>query len=445
MRLKAAVLGSILFVAAACGGGTTGAPAEQASAVDNVTLSAPVSITLWHALTGDPQKGALEAAVKQFNDTVGKEKNITVTALVQGNYTQLGQKALGAIQAGALPDLIHAYESNVADYMKADVVLNLDPYVQSKKYGLDKTSQDDIYQGYYDTNRFKQFNNQLLSWPFTKSLAVTYQNEDLLKEVGKSPAKNWDEFEANVKAVAKKGADGKTTRYGWAVPLDASYFDAMVYSRGGKLMADDNKTVAWNGKEGLEVLKMVDRLIKDGSAYVPTGFTFQDDFGAGKLGYFMSSTSSLPFVKAAFKTPINWSVVNFPQSDPAKAKTVQFGANVAVLKTTPEKQLASWLFVKWFSETEQTASWATTSYYMPVRKSAAEKQTVKDFWAKNPQSKQAFDLIGVSSPEPNVRGQQDIRDVITEMMTKVTTGKATPEDAIKTAGDKANQILKDNQ
>jgi len=44
-----------------------------------------------------------------------------------------------------------------------------------------------------------------------------------------------------------------------------------------------------------------------------------------------------------------------------------------------------------------------------------------------------------------VRGQQDIRDVIFDMLTQVTTGKATPEDAIKAAGAKANQILKDQQ
>ncbi|MDO8563239.1 MAG: hypothetical protein Q7S25_05295 [Candidatus Limnocylindria bacterium] len=44
-----------------------------------------------------------------------------------------------------------------------------------------------------------------------------------------------------------------------------------------------------------------------------------------------------------------------------------------------------------------------------------------------------------------MRGQQDIRDILFDALTSVTTGKATPEDAIKTAGDKANAILKDNQ
>jgi ABC-type glycerol-3-phosphate transport system substrate-binding protein len=80
---------------------------------------------------------------------------------------------------------------------------------------------------------------------------------------------------------------------------------------------------------------------------------------------------------------------------------------------------------------------------MPVRKTAADSQTLKDYWAKVPQGKQGFDLIQYSSPEPNVRGQQDIRDVLLAAMTSVITGKATPEAAIKTAGDKANQILKD--
>ncbi len=447
MRLKAAVILSSLFVAAACGGGSPGGGGTTAqSAVDSVTLGGPVSITLWHALTSDPQKPAMEAMVKQFNDTVGKEKGITVTALNQGNYTQLGQKALGAIQAGALPDLIHAYESNVADYMKADVVVNLDPYVQSTKYGLDKASQDDIYKPYYDTNRFAQFGNQLLSFPFTKSMLVGYQNDDMLKAAGKATPKTWAEFEDAVKAITKKGPDGKTTQYGWTIPLSASTFNGWVYSRGGALMADDNKTVKWDGKEGLESLQLVDRMIKGGYAYVPKGFDHQNDFAASKVGFFQESTSTRPFLTAAMKTPINWSITQIPQTDPAKAKTVMYGANVAILKTTPEKQIASWLFIKWFTDTEQTAKWATQSFYMPVRKTAQQSQVVKDYFGKqDPQGKAAFENIATSVPEPNVRGQQDIRDVIFDMLTAVTTGKSTPEDAIKAAGAKANQILKDNQ
>src|SRR3954464_1477263 len=190
---KISVLAATLILIAACGGAAPAGGGSQAPAATteaDLDITAPVTITLWHALTSDPQKGALEAAVKKFNETNGK--GITVQAVVQGNYTQLYQKTLGAIQAGALPELAHAYESFVADYMKAAVVVDLGPYKDSKTNGLTKESQDDIYKGYYDTNTFPQYGNRLLSWPFTKSLAVMYVNNDILKEIGKPIPKTWD-------------------------------------------------------------------------------------------------------------------------------------------------------------------------------------------------------------------------------------------------------------
>jgi hypothetical protein len=45
-----------------------------------------------------------------------------------------------------------------------------------------------------------------------------------------------------------------------------------------------------------------------------------------------------------------------------------------------------------------------------------------------------------------VRGQQDIRTVIEDMLNAVVAGKVTDiPAAVKAAGVKANQILKDNQ
>src|SRR5919201_2413719 len=127
MRLKAAILATVMLDTAAC---SAAAPTPQQSTEADISLSGPVSITLWHALSG-PQQVALDAMVKKFNET--NQYKITVTALNQGNYTQLYQKTLGAIQAGALPELAHAYESFVADYMKADVVVDFGPYKDSAK------------------------------------------------------------------------------------------------------------------------------------------------------------------------------------------------------------------------------------------------------------------------------------------------------------------------
>ena len=448
---KLALLAVFGMIFAACGSGapsggggaTTGATQAPAATTEaDIDLTGPVNLTLWHALTSDPQKGALEAAVKKFNETNGK--GITVTPVVQGNYTQLYQKTLAAITANQLPELAHAYESFVADYQKAKVVVDLDPYVNSKKNGLDKASQDDIYKPYFDTNRFPQYNNQLLSFPFTKSLFVMYVNMDALKKVGiTSVPKTWSDFEDAVKKTTVKDASGKTTQYGWAQPIDASNWDAFIYSMGGKLLTDDNKTIAWD-KEALPVLQTLERLHKGGYAYVPTGFDWQNDFGAGKLAFTMGSTSSRPFLAQAMKGTVDWVAAPPPQADASKARTVMYGANIAVFKSDPQKQLASWYFIKWFSETQQTADWATKSFYMPVRKTAADDAALKQWWSsKDPQGKQSFDQIGISIPEPNVRGWQDVRDVIFNMWQSVVTGKATPDQALKDADTKSNQILKD--
>jgi ABC-type glycerol-3-phosphate transport system substrate-binding protein len=440
--MRAAILATLVLLTAACTEAAPGPPRQSTEA--DIALSGPVSITLWHALSG-PQQAALDAMVRKFNDTNGK--GIAVTALYQGNYTQLYAKTLAAIQAGTLPDLGHAYDSHVADYARAGVVVDLGPYKDSPKNGLTKQSQNDIYNGYYEANTFPQFGNKLLSWPFTKSVAVMYVNEDVLKEIGRPAPRTWDEFEATAKAATKRDSSGRTTRYGFGFNPDATYFDAQVVARGGKLMAADNKTIAWDGREGLAVLQMADRMSKDGTAYSPKGNDWQTDLAAGKLALYFSSSSLLPFVMdVANRSGARLSVVNLPQADPATAKTVQFGANVAIFKSTTDRQLASWLFIRWLSDTDQTAALAATSYFMPLRASAADTQVLKDYWARVPQGRQSFDLIKVSAPESNVRGQQEIRDVVIfNMVSDVISGRSTAELAITAAATKANQILKDAQ
>ncbi|MBA3376744.1 MAG: ABC transporter substrate-binding protein, partial [Actinobacteria bacterium] len=435
----------VLMVATACQGGTAPQGGAQNTEAD-IDLSGPVSVTLWHTQTGSNAK-ALQDMVDKFNSSNGK--GVTVVMEYQGGYTQLYQKTLGAIQAGALPEIAVGYESFVADYQKANVVLDLDPYVGSKKNGLAKESLDDIFKTYLDTNRFPQFENKLLSFPFTKSLLIMYQNDDVLKSAGQTSPRTWDEFEKAARAATQKGADGKVTRYGWAAPTSASTFNGWVLSRGGQLMSEDNKTVRWDGKEGVEAVKLFQKLLGEGVAYVPKGFDYQTDFGVGKVAFVQESSTGRPFFVSSFpkdKPAPNWTITGIPQTDPAKAKTVQYGANIIAFRSTPEKQLASWMFIKWFADGDQTADWAIKSSYMPVRKSAVDNAALKTYWAKDTQGKAAFDLSGTAVPEPNARGQQDIRTVIEDMLTAIATGKATDaEKAVKDAGVKANAILKENQ
>ncbi|NIO68469.1 MAG: ABC transporter substrate-binding protein, partial [Anaerolineae bacterium] len=52
-----------------------------------------------------------------------------------------------------------------------------------------------------------------------------------------------------------------------------------------------------------------------------------------------------------------WSIAPFPH-EAAKPIVGMYGPTLCVFKTTPQKQLAGWLFIKWFTEPEQAARWA---------------------------------------------------------------------------------------
>src|SRR5450759_5281670 len=71
-----------------------------------------VTVVFWHTQTGT-NLAVIQDMVNQFNTTVGAQKKITVKEEYQGNYTQLYQKNLAAIQANTPPDMAVAYESYI--------------------------------------------------------------------------------------------------------------------------------------------------------------------------------------------------------------------------------------------------------------------------------------------------------------------------------------------
>jgi multiple sugar transport system substrate-binding protein len=443
MRRALLVTAIAAILVGACGPGEQAAPAASTDA--DITLSGPVQVTLWHNQTGVLAKGFTDM-VADFNSTNGK--GITVKAEDQSggiSYTGIYQKMLGAIQAGATPEMVVAVENQVADYAKAGVILELDPYLNSKKNGLTKESIADIYKPYLESGKYPQYGNKTLSFPFIKSLEVLYRNDDLAKELGfTAPPKTWDEFEKQAKAALKTDASGKTTRWGVSA-FTIETFLGQVVNRGGSILKSDLSAVAFDGKEGLASLQLLERCVNEGWCYIPKSFDWQDRFAEGNLLYVGATSTSIGFIIDTLKgRPLNWSVVPWPDGGGA-GKQIQFGGEVAITKSTLEKQLAAWEFLKWFTDAKQTARWASLSGYMPLRASAANDQTLKDYWAKRPQSKQAFDLISQSVAGPSIRGYQEIRDAVSEMETKITTKKAKAEDALKDAATKANAVLKDNK
>ena len=406
------------------------------SAVDNVTLSSPVTITFWHTLTG----GTAENLTKIITEFQAKNPNIKIDAQYQGNYTELFKKTTAAINGGGLPDMATAYESFVSEYQAANVVLPLDDYVNSSKYGLSAQDLQDFYPVYIAGNQYAEYNNQMLTFPFSKSALVMYYNADKLKEAGLTPPKTWDEF---VSSCKKFTGDVK----GYAINVDASTFNGAVYSNGGKLINDDQKGWAFNGPAGIKFMRDVADMVQSGCAYqISKANDDQAAFGEGKVVFTLGTTSGLAFYKSAVDkgAKFNWSVAMLPQGGAPTPQTVSYGGNVTIFKTTPEKQLAAWQFVKYFASTDVSAQWSTATGYLPVRKSSAETQVVKDQFTKLPAYQVAVNEVQqYARPETSVKGTQDTRTFIADAWTAIIGDpKADPKKLLDDAVQKANEALK---
>src|SRR5207244_2100553 len=101
-----------------------------------------------------------------------------------------------------------------------------------------------------------------------------------------------------------------------------------------------------------------------------------------------------------------------------------FGGNVSIFKTTSEKQLASWLFIRWLSAKEQTIRWNLdgSNGYFPLRLSALADPTAKKFFDDNPHFAAAFEASKYSKVEPSNKGWQEVRTFVDEAVTGIITG-----------------------
>ena len=457
---RAALLGAGAWlgscaIAAACG--PAGEPGQRPASVA-VKFDQPVTIAFWHPQSGSNGR-ALQELVDKFNAT--NDKQITVKAEYQQSYTELHQKNLVALSAGTPTDVSVAYENMVAEYMRGNACVDFDDYVRVKDntLGLSKESLDDIFPSYLEGLRFPQYGNKLLSFPFTKSLTVMYVNEEVLQRANvRGIPRTWDEFAAAVQQASRGdstfivgpelgAADASRMRtYGWGNYPSASTINAWAYSRGGTMLTADGKQVRFTEAPYLESFQLTEDAFKRQHAYNPPRGGIEADFASNRMAFIHQSSTSRPFMRQVMKAngreAMPWRIVNLPQKDPAKPATVQYGGNIAIFKTTPLKQAAAWLWIKWFIDRDQDVQWSITSSYMPIRKSSAEHPTLKAHWEQaDPQGRQAFELSKYARPEPNLRGTEEIRPVIQKALQDVMEGKQTSKAALEAAAREANLIL----
>ncbi len=422
--------------------------AEEAAAPDAISqieIAEPVTITFWHAQTG-LQEEKINEMVAQFEKGY---PNIDVEPVLQGGYGDLRQATLAAIAAGDPPDLAIAYGNMVSEYYKEGMVIDLEPYVNSEKYGLTEQDFDDIYSAFIQGDRYPQFGGQMLSFPPARSVVLLYYNQDWLEALGyEGPPQTWADFkEMACAATEDTDGDGEADKWGYAYRPEASQVVNWVFSQGGDLLGPDGKTVVFE-EDVAEFFRFLKDLFDAGCAYeVAERYGDQSDFAVEKALFAFSSVAGLPYYEGAVadeetgEQKFKWSVTPVPVKEAGITPTLNmYGPSITVFTSTPEQQLASWLFIKWWSDTEHTADWAATANYFPVRKSAVGSEPMQAYFDKDPRYARAFGFLQdyEIKTEPNNAAWNAVRNYIADAETAVVNETMTPEEAAADLVKKAN-------
>lgn len=399
-------------------------------------------VTFWHTQSGPKQK-ALHKIIDDFNKSQPTYR--VVPQFIPG-YDQIYRKMVVNIRANKMPALAVAYESMVARYHQVHVVVDLDEYLHHPDYGLSEESLADIFPQFMAANRFKHYDNKLLSFPFTKSILMMYYNKGLLEELGfEPPPETWTEFAEMCRAVKSSGKG----RRGYAISIDASTIDAMVYSFGGNVVNESETRTLFDTPAARRPFELLKSFKDEGLGYVIQTGSYDDrvDLASDRATFMIRSSTHRPYLgmqvealKEEGQRYADWSLGMIPHAEGRDPVTVMFGANICMLKTTPEVQRGAWEFIKYFVSTQVTAEWAAKSGYLPVRKSALATETLRRFFAEYPRALKPLEALPYATNEPTVEGWQEVRNYIEDAERAVLTGSEVDE-AVATLTKKSNRLL----
>jgi multiple sugar transport system substrate-binding protein/sn-glycerol 3-phosphate transport system substrate-binding protein len=396
----------------------TAVPTVAPDAWENVDPKGQ-TVLFWHQHTSE-RATSLNEIIDEFNKT--NEWGITVVGEYQGSYNEVFQKMLTFMNTADAPNLVVAYQNQAATYQIADALVDMNPLADSPKWGLTPEEQADFFPGFFAQDVFPNFNNQRLGLAPNRSMEVMYYNMDWLKELGYTePPKTPEQFKemackATNQPFSKATVEGSI---GYELSVDASRFASWTFAFGGDMYDYQNGKYTYDSAAAQAAMTFLQDLFKSGCATIVTeSYGDQTDFGSGKLLFSIGSSSGLPFYQTAVDGggQFEWSVAPIPYTGDKPVMNI-YGASVSIPKTTPEQELAAWLFLKYYTSPEVQAKWAKASQYFPVRASVAEGMA--DYFAANPAYKAAFDLLQYGHFEPPVPGYDFVRTMVNNAMSAI--------------------------
>jgi len=424
-----AVLGAALILSA-CSSTATETTTEEPAGTPAATEEAEVVETVslrWRTRPDNQAETDLYASISDAITARGIGLDLTYEpGNSEGSPYQ--DKLKTELSAGTAPDVFWIPGTDIADFAKAGLILNLAD--EASASGFNKA---DFYAGpmadlSVDPATGQESDSYLWGVPRDVSTFALYLNLDLIDQAGadnpielaESGQWTWDKFAEVSEQITNNvnGAKGFGANSWWA---NWGYF---VNSGGGSFFNEDKTACALNSPESIAGLEFYQGMYNKGLG-VPFGEDAEPPFKAGTVGMFMNGRWATPGAREI--TAFNWDVAPLP-TGPAPGNNWQFwGAYVVNANTA--NPAAAWKLVQELTSVEVQSEISSLGANIPSRQSQA---AIDAFLTYTPPSNNQAFVDGITN-DPVAEGplwngnwpafDKAAGDAVTSLMTGSTTIK----------------------
>ncbi|CAA9302509.1 MAG: Glycerol-3-phosphate ABC transporter, periplasmic glycerol-3-phosphate-binding protein [uncultured Chloroflexi bacterium] len=383
--LGGAGLGVVGVLGAACGAGQGAGGASGAeTTAQGKRFAKQVEIEYWKSISGL----AHDAQVKLTNDFNASRQDVKVNLVDAGGYDQGAEKFQAAAAGGTPPDvMLFTVDSYGRPFARMGLLAPVDEFLKADKAVADKYLPGLMKDG--------QVSGKQYQVPFSRSTEILLVNKDQLKAAGlpeTAPA-TWQELNDTAQKLLRAGVTQAPSNGGDKFTFSALAlwwsFQSMLWAFGGRY-SDEKFNVTVTEPAAVAAAQYLQDMVyktRIAQAYKSSG-NARTDFVTGVIPLYIQSTSGLTAMEKDASFRVGAAFV--PKHKEQAVHSGGSGLNI-IQASAREKKEASWEFVKFMTNVENTIYFSQQTGYMVVRTDAIEQPAMKDYLAKNPNARVVFD------------------------------------------------------
>lgn len=419
-----------------------------------------VEVRFWHAMSGI-NSNALQKIVDGFN---ASQTTWKVVPIYQGGYPDLLKKLVASFGTGGMPAMVQLDDIELRFMVDSNATVPPQNFIDrdNAAAGASEGYAPPIDLADFEPRALQYYtlNGKLQAMPFNLSGLVLYYDRQAFKDAGLDPEKppaTLEELRADSEKLLKKDANGKVTRNGIALSIDAWKFEQMLAKQGALYANNGNgrdglaTKVAFDGPEGRAILAWWQDMVNSGLA-TNVGLSGLDAFVAitqGKSAMAIESTASIRAVltllgpaSARFGTAPMPSIATTNEGG-----VILGGAAIWIMKERPDiEQRGAWEFLKYATLPQVQTQWHVDTGYFPVRVSSWDMEPAATLHRQFPQFTTARDQVLRSPQNAATAGAvigpfTQVRETIQTAFEQVLVGGKTPQQALDKAAQDSDRAI----